>query len=313
MAAEPLSPDPLIPPERSSASEPTTTPAASPPPLPPGGPAVKLKRRTSLGVRLVRIVLLSYCGMLVAAMFMENSLVYFPSKYPEGDWQPADFALEDLWMTTGDGVKIHGWYIPCEQPRAYLLFAHGNAGNITYRVELMRRLHQLHVATLFFDYRGYGRSDGSPNETGVLFDARAARKALAEKAGLPEDRLIMMGESLGGGVAVNLAAQDGARALILENTFTSAPDVAAKHYPFLPCKLLMRNRFNSLAIIGQYHGPLLQFHGDADTIVPYALGEQLFAAANEPKTFVTIPHGDHNDDRTPKFYEGLAEFLEKLP
>ena len=265
-------------------------------------------------VRIVRAAVVAYLIVLVLAMIFENALVYFPSKYPDGNWQPAGLQFEDAWITTDDGVKIHGWYVPCDRPVAYVLFAHGNGGNLSHRADIMRELkNRCQVASLFFDYRGYGRSEGSPNEAGILSDARAARKWLAQHARIAEKEIVLMGESLGGGVAVDLAAKDGARALILENTFTSLPDVAAKHYPFLPTRLLMRNRLNSLDKIAHYHGPLLQFHGDGDTIIPYELGTQLHAAANEPKQFVTVPGADHNDGQSPVFYATVAKFLQQLP
>ena len=121
-----------------------------------------------------------------------------------------------------------------------------------------------------------------------------------------------MGESLGGGVAVDLAATDGARALVLESTFTSLPDVAAYHYWWLPVRLLMRTRLDSLAKIAAYHGPLFQSHGDVDTIIPFAIGRRLFAAANEPKRFMAILHRDHNDTRPPEYYDALGKFFAAL-
>ena len=128
-----------------------------------------------------------------------------------------------------------------------------------------------------------------------------------------ESQIVLMGESIGGAVAVDLAADGGAPGLVLENTFSSLPDVAAFHYPWLPIRLVMRSTLDSAAKIRDYHGPLLQFHGDADQIVPYQLGQRLFEAANEPKRLVTIPGGDHNDPRTRKFYQELDAYLAGLP
>jgi uncharacterized protein len=246
-------------------------------------------------------------------MFLEESLLYFPSKYPDGDWNPSGLALEDAWFQTADGTRLHGWFVPCDHPRAVALFAHGNAGNITYRVDLLRQLYQLSVAVLAFDYPGYGRSAGSPTEANLLTAARAARAWLAQRAGVPENEIVLMGESLGGAVAVQMAAEVPARGLVLENTFSSAPEVGAFHYPWLPVKQLMKTQFNSAAAISKYHGPLLQFHGDADTIVPIALGRKLFDAANKPKQFLVIAGGDHNDPRTPQFFQTLDQFIVRLP
>jgi hypothetical protein len=220
--------------------------------------------------------------------------------------------FEDAWFETPEGTKLHGWYVSHESPRAVLLFAHGNAGNLSHRYELLRSLRAMGISVMIFDYRGYGRSEGSPSEAGILADARAARRSLAKREGIGEQQIVLMGESLGGGVMVDLAAKDGARALVLENTFTSLPEVASYHYPWLPVKLLMRTQLNSAVKIADYHGPLLQVHGDADTIIPFEIGRRLFEVANEPKQFVVIADGDHNDPRTPEFFAALDKFLGEL-
>ncbi|HVU85686.1 MAG TPA: alpha/beta hydrolase [Pirellulales bacterium] len=246
-------------------------------------------------------------------MFFENSLIFIPSRYPDGDWQPRHIEFEDAWFTAPDGTQLHGWYLPVDEPRAYVLFAHGNAGHIAHRAPFLRHLQQeQRVAVLAFDYRGFGRSSGRPNEAGVLADARAARSWLAERAQIAPGQIVLLGESIGGGVMVDLAAADGARGLILENTFTSLPDVAAYHFPWLPVRPLMRTRFDSLAKIGNYSGPLLQCHGDADTVVPFTLGQQLHAAAQEPKKLVVIRGGDHNDPRDQQWLAALDAFFDEL-
>jgi fermentation-respiration switch protein FrsA (DUF1100 family) len=137
----------------------------------------------------------------------------------------------------------------------------------------------------------------------VLADARAARAWLAQRAGIAENQIVLMGRSLGGGVAVDLAAADGARALVLESTFTSIPDVGQTMYPLLPMRLLMQTQFNSARKIANYHGPLLQSHGTADRVIPYSIACRLFDAANQPKQFVPIPGGDHNDPQTEEYYQ----------
>lgn len=264
--------------------------------------------------RLVRVNLLVCLGVVLLLPWLENSLIFFPSKYPDGEWRPNGLPFEDANFAAADGVKLHGWYVPAEDPIAVVLFCHGNGGNLTHREDVMRAMQRYVGATiLVFDYRGYGRSEGKPSERGVLSDARAARAWLAQRAGIPEQDIVLMGESLGGAVAVDLAAHDGARALVLEDTFTSLPDMAAVHYPWLPARWLMRSRLDSLAKISQYHGPLLMAHGDADSIVPYALGEKLFAAANEHKQWIREPGYDHNDPRSTEFLDQLKKFLSALP
>lgn len=264
--------------------------------------------------RIVRVVLLAYIIVAVVAMVFEESLIYFPSVYPQGDWNPEGLRFEDAWFQAADGTRLHGWYVPKKNARAAVLFCHGNGGNLTHRAIILRLLHErVGVSVLIFDYRGYGRSEGKPSEQGVLSDALAARAWLAAREKIPETGVVLMGESLGGAVAVDLAARDGARALILESTFSSLPDVAAYHYPILPVRWAMRSQFDSVGKIGEYHGPLFQAHGDADTIVPLQFGERLFDAANEPKQFLRVPGHDHNDLMPASYFDAVADFLEKVP
>jgi len=286
-------------------------------PAPPAAPAdgpPKLSSCLAAGWRLLRLLLIGYLLIMVVLMIFEESFIFFPMRYPQGQWQPPGLAFEDAWFLSADGTPLHGWYAPHDEPRAVILFLHGNAGNITHRAETLRVLNEfVGAAVLIFDYRGYGRSQGKPNEPGILADARAARAWLAQRAGVAEKDIVLMGRSLGGAAAVQLAADDGARGLVLESTFTSIPELAAYHYPWLPVRLLVRTQFNAIDKLPDYHGPLLQSHGDADTIVPYVFGRRLFDAANEPKTFITIPSGDHNDPQDHRYYEALIDFLNQLP
>lgn len=268
--------------------------------------------RRRFWIRVLRSLALVYIGVCIVMMFLERSLVFVPTRYPGGEWKPWNLEFEDAEFTAADGTKLHGWFVPHDKPRAVMLLAHGNGGNLTNRIDVLRELHNLGAAVLVFDYRGYGKSEGSPSETGILSDARAARAWLAKRAGISEPEVVLMGESLGTGVAVDLAAADGARGLVLLSAFTSLPDAAASHYPWLPVRLLMRTRLNSLSKIKNYHGPLLSAHGDADSIVPYPLGQQLFEAANEPKRFVPLSGRDHNDPPPTEFYRAVDEFLDKL-
>jgi fermentation-respiration switch protein FrsA (DUF1100 family) len=186
-------------------------------------------------------------------------------------------------------------------------------GNVSTQAETLRTLHDRHrLSIMTFDYRGYGRSEGTPDEPGILRDARAARRWLAHREGIDEHDIVLIGQSLGGGVAVDLAAGDGARGLVLTCTFTSLPDVAAYHAPLLPVHWLMRNRLESISKIGGYHGPLLMIHGDHDEVVPYEQGRRLFAAANEPKRFVTKVGAGHNDAMSDEERHALDEFLASL-
>ena len=247
-------------------------------------------------------------------MLFEERLIFFPAKYPIGQWRPYGLEPEDAWFRAADGTELHGWYLPHQKPRGFVLFCHGNAGNITHRDHVLRQLHDaVGVSVLIFDYRGYGRSRGSPGEAGVLADARAAQQWLVRRGGVKPSEIILMGESLGCAVAVDLAVDGGARALVLQNGFSSLPDVAALHYPWLPVRWLLRTRLDAAGQIGRYQGPLFQSHGDADTIVPHRFGRRLFEAANEPKQLLTLPGHDHNDLHGPEYYARLREFIEHLP
>ena len=266
-----------------------------------------------IGLSLLRSILVAYLVVLLAMMFLEESLIFFPQPYPAGDWNPPGISFEDAHFHSADGVGLHGWFLPHAHPLATILYCHGNGGNLTDRAYIAQLLHDRDgAAVLIFDYRGYGRSEGRPNEQGILADARAARAWLASRSGIPEPEIVMMGESLGGAVAVDLAARDGARALVLQSTFSSLPDVAGYHFPWLPVRWLMHTRLDSASQIGRYQGPLLECHGDADRTVPYRFGEKLFQAANEPKQFITFHGFDHNDFPPLSYFDALRDFLTRL-
>ena len=257
------------------------------------------------------------CGSLAAYSVrrpLDCHIVFQPSPFPQGNWNPKGLHFEDAHFTAADGTSLHGWFVESKDPKAVVLYAHGNAGNITSRHSVLRMFQErLNCSILIFDYRGYGKSKGEPTEEGVLADTRSARAWLAKRTNTKERDIVLVGASLGGGVMVDLAANDGARGLVLENTFTSLPDVASKHFWYLPTHSIMSTRLNSLAEISNYKGPLLQTHGDADDIVPYELGKKLFDAANEPKQFVKIPGGNHNDHPTPTYIAALETWLTNLP
>lgn len=244
----------------------------------------------------------------------DEFLSLFPARFPEGNWQPAESGFEDCWFTSSDGLRLHAWYLPHAAPRAALLHLHGNAGNLTHRMEAATLLHQrCGASVLIFDYRGYGRSEGTPTVLGLLADPRAARAYLAARERIAEQQIVLLGESLGGGIAVDLVAQDGARGLILESTFSSLRDVAAAHYPEFLVSMLLADKLNSTVRIGKYRGPLLQVHGEADQVIPLASGRRLFEAANEPKTLLTLPGHDHNDRLPAEYYAAVDRFLKQLP
>ncbi len=200
--------------------------------------------------------------------------------------------VEERWITTADGLRLHSWYASAPAPTASVIWSHGNGGNIAGRADVLLALAAQGLSVLAYDYRGYGRSEGRPNEAGVYLDAEAAYDS--ERArGVPPERIIAFGESLGGAVSIHLATVRPCAGVAVVATFTRLRDVARYHYGGLA--VLVGDRFDSLARVGTLGVPLLVAHGDQDEIVPYALGERLFAAAPEPKRFVSVPGAAHND------------------
>ena len=266
-------------------------------------------------LRLLRAALLFYLLLAVLLMiFLENYLVYPGVRRRGDDWEPLDLAYQAVHFTSADGTRLHGWYLEHAEPRAQVLVCYGNGDNVAAMADYLGGLRdRFQVSVLAFDYRGYGRSAGRPHEAGVLADAHAAQQFLARRAGCDMTDIVLLGRSLGGAVAVDLAARNGARALILERTFTSIPDVAHAQFPWLPVRWLLKTRFDSLAKIGDYAGPLLQSHGTGDTVVPFELGRQLFdAAPATPKQFVSMPGVGHSDPPTMAYHRAIEAFFDRI-
>jgi uncharacterized protein len=266
-------------------------------------------------MRVLRAAALAYCAILLVLLFFENKLLYPAPKYPDGDWTAAYLPHEDVEFASADGTRLHGWLVEHPNPRGVLLYCHGNGDCVGYLGTYLKQLCENQRLTVFaFDYRGYGKSGGSPGESGILADGHAAQLWLAERTGLRPKDIVLMGRSLGGCVAVDLAAKNGARGLILQNTTTSMPDAAAVLYWFLPVRWLMKNRYDSLSKISRYAGPVLMSHGTADTLIPCELGRKLFGAVScSQKRFFEIEGGSHNDIEPPAYDAALDEFLASLP
>jgi fermentation-respiration switch protein FrsA (DUF1100 family) len=224
-----------------------------------------------------------------------GALLYFPSRKILQAPADAGLAVDELELATEDGQRLHGWWIAGREPAlGHLLFCHGNAGNIGDRVPNAALLTAAGFDVLLFDYRGYGRSSGRPDERGTYRDARAALAALLRRPGVDRGRVFYLGESLGGAVALALAVGCPPRGLILQSTFTSIRDAARAHYPFIPT-VLIPDAYPSLRLIGRLTVPVLVLHGDRDDIVPLAHGQALFAAAGEPKRIRVFAGLGHND------------------
>lgn len=242
-------------------------------------------------------------------MLWEEAFIFFPSPYPEGDWN-LPVGAEDAYFVAEDGTKLHGWFLPVPNPVAVILYCHGNAGNVTHRADVLRCFATITGASiLVFDYRGYGKSEGRPSEPGILADTRAARRWLANRAGVPEQEVVLAGQSLGGAAAAVIAGQDGAKALILENAFTSIREMAAYHYPFLPVGPFLRTKLDAVSHIARYEGPVFVAHAEYDSIVPIEQGRRLFEAAPGLKEFFLVPGADHNDPMPTDYYERVRNFL----
>jgi fermentation-respiration switch protein FrsA (DUF1100 family) len=251
---------------------------------------------------------------LLVLLALENKLLYPAPKYPAGDWTCTYLPHEDVTFASADGTRLHGWLVEHPQPRAVVLYCHGNGDCLGYLGRYLQELRDRQQVTVFaFDYRGYGRSEGSPHEAGILADGQAAQQWLAERMGIKPVEIVLIGRSLGGAVAVDLAATSGARGLVLQSTTTTIPDVAARIMWYLPVRWLMRNRYDSLSKIANYMGPVLLSHGTADSLIPLQLGQKLFAAVpGAAKRMFLIEGGDHNDIEPPEYDAALDDFLQSL-
>lgn len=244
---------------------------------------------------------------------VDEWFLFHPAPWQEGDGAFITLQHRDQNFEAADGTQLHAWYCPVDDPKAVVLFAHGNAGHLGHRSWLIRKLTtELQVSVMIFDYRGYGKSEGTPTVDGILMDARAARSRLAEVAGVDETEVVLMGRSLGGAVMVQLAAETAPRGLILESTFSSLHDVAESLAPSLAW-LVSKDKLDSATAIAAYKGPLLQSHGDADRTIPFDSGRELHQAAPGEKEFVVIRGADHNDGQGRPYYEKLQAFLDGLP
>ncbi len=279
-----------------------------------------MKRKSFVNfIVLIAVVLLGYTALLI---FFENRVIYYPSPFPEGIWDAKSQGLEveDVYFKTDDGLRLHGWYVPAltpvsipiQKPSATFLFFHGNAGNITHRLDNLQLLRERGWNVFIFDYRGYGKSEGRPTEKGIYLDSLAAYEFLRKDKNVPAERLFLFGRSLGGVCAVHVAASRPAAGVILESTFTSARDMAGEMFPILPVGPFIRTKFDSFQKISTVKIPKLFLHAPKDSIVPYSLGRKLFERAPEPKSFYDIIGADHNDaiyTGGEKYFQAIEDFV----
>ena len=239
---------------------------------------------------------IGYAVLLALVFWFQSHLVYFPNMGRELAGTPRDAGLEyeEVWLDTTDGERLHGWFVPTPQARGTVLLFHGNAGNISHRIDYLIMLRRLGYSSFIVEYRGYGQSSGAPSEPGTYRDAEAAWRYLTETRGIAPARLAILGESLGAAVAAWLAAEREPGALVLASAFTSVPDLGAEVYPFLPVRLLSRFRYDTRSALARVRAPVLVAHSPHDEIVPYRHGRALFDAAREPKAFLDL-RGGHNE------------------
>ncbi len=264
---------------------------------------------------IVVIVVTLYVGLVALAFLFQERLLYFPLRGLAATPASIGLTYENVWLKTADGVKLSGWFIPAEPARGVVLFFHGNAGNISHRLDSIATFHDLGLSILIIDYRGYGQSKGKTTEQGTYLDAEAAWRYLVEERQIPPTKIVLFGRSLGGGVAAWLAQTHRPAGLILESTFTSVPDVAAQHYPFLPVRILTRVNYNTLDRLPAINCPVLIVHSPDDRLIPYQHAQRLFATAQEPKQFLEL-RGGHNEGfiLSAQVYEaGLDTFITSLP
>jgi fermentation-respiration switch protein FrsA (DUF1100 family) len=256
---------------------------------------------------------LAYVGFAALLVLFQDRLAYYPEVGRAMHSTPREHGMdfEALTLDTADGERLDAWFVPAPQAHGVVLFLHGNAGNLSHRMDSIAMFHRLGYAVLIFDYRGYGRSSGKPSEEGLYRDAETAWAYLTHARGIAPENIVLFGESLGGALAAHLAAWERPGALVLSSVFTSVPDLAADLYPWLPARWLTRLRYDTRAALARAKCPVLVAHSPDDEIIPYRHGEELFSAAPGPKVFLSLS-GGHNDGfifMQERWVDALADFL----
>ena len=256
------------------------------------------KREFVNGVISIMVIAAGAYALIVLLLFLGQArLLYFPN-IPSRALGPGPdsigLAYERVDLLTEDGVRLDAWFVPAREPRGIVLFFHGNAGNISHRLDSLKIFNDLKLSTLIFDYRGYGRSQGKVSEQGTYRDAEAAWHYLTEQRGMPAAQIILFGRSLGAAVAAHLAHQQRPAGLIIESGFVSVPELAAQLYPWLPVRWLAQFKYPTSKYLNMVSAPVLIVHSRDDEIIPFDQGWSLFKGAREPKQFLELK-GGHND------------------
>ncbi len=255
--------------------------------------------------------------VLLGGCPIENRLIFHPS--PQVNRDPSDLGLrfDEVFLRTQDGVRLHGWFVPHPEARATLIWFHGNAGNISHRLDNIKLLYErVRVHIFIFDYRGYGRSEGAVSEEGTYLDGEAAVKYVLRRVGGDSRAIVLFGRSLGAAVAAEMATRFDSAGLILESPFASIAEMGRVLFPFFPVQWLVSSKYDVLEKVRSIRAPLLVIHGDRDEIIPFAQGKMVFDAAPEPKTFHTIAGARHNDTYLvggDAYFQLLRDFIQGLP
>ena len=251
-----------------------------------------------------------YVALAGALYLYQRKLLYVPDKDRPVARDVGVAALREIELTTPDGLRLLAWWVPPDPRRPVVVYFHGNAGHLGFRAVRLGLFHAAGFGALFPEYRGYGGNPGSPTEDGLLTDARTAMAFLAAQ-GIPPERIVLFGESLGTAVAVRMASEHAIAALLLESPFTSIADVAQSHYPYVPAKLLIKDPFETTAHIRKVRAPILMMLGERDRVVPPSFTRRLYAAAPDPKQLWIAPEGHHSNLRDLGSFDVVIPFIEK--
>ncbi len=258
-------------------------------------------------------IVLGYLFLVAFTYLIQDRILYHPASEIAATPKSIGLDFEEITLKTEDGVDISAWYVPAQSERGVMLFCHGNAGNISHRLDSIRIFHELNLSVLIFDYRGYGKSKGSPTEKGTYLDAEAAWDYLVNSLHYHPEKIIIFGRSLGSAVAAETALKHKPAALFIESGFKSVPELGAKAFPYLPVKLISRFHYSTIDKIDKIESPKLIIHSRQDELIPFEHGRALFEKAKEPKEFLPIAGGHNNGFLTSgKVYvNGLDKFISR--
>ena len=267
-------------------------------------------RRARVLFPLLGFAAVGYAALVGGLYLFQRQLLYLPDRTRPELAGLGELGVRETMLSTEDGLSLLSWYLPPRPGQPVIAYFHGNGGHIGYRVERLLRFARQGFGVLMLEYRGYGSNPGTPSEAGFYADGRAALDFL-DREGVAPNWLVLYGESLGSGVAVELAAQHQVAALILEAPPTSVAEVAQCHFPYIPAARLVTDRFDSLSRIGRVRAPILVLHGESDRVVPIRYGRTLFHAAPEPKEAWFIPEAGHEDLARYGALDVVVAFIER--